>query len=370
MCNLYKAENAELLSEKEINEMAVHLEEKKACYQRFNIHQKLTSNDTLTVSFDLQKVLNTPHGESMLLYYSRKYAVYNCTFYESQTKIGHCYIWGESDGKRGGNEIATCIYKFLLKIDERPIRNVLFYCDSCPRQNKNKIVLTAIHYFLQNSNNIEVVQINYLLPGHTYMPVDSMHAVIEREVKRIIVWSPSQWPTYIESARKRPEPYKINVLEYSDFIKWDSLVSEKFTIMSQKQIQLKAMRIVTFKKKNAKSMEVKYSMSKNEEAHVVTLYDEYKGRRSKGKGKKTKRPNQDLTGAVGVEDPTNISLPRLYDKPNPISITKYNDLKRLCTNGTIPKRFHKEYLDLPSLATVKDILPETDEEDDIDTINS
>lgn len=362
-----KAENtAELLSEKEIKDMSVHLEEKKASYKRFKVHQKLTSNDTLTVSFDLQKVLNTPHGESMLLYYSRKYAVYNCTFYESQTKIGHCYVWGESDGKWGGNEIATCIYKFLLEIDKRPVKNVLLYCDSCPGQNKNKIVLTALHHFLQNAKNIEVVQINYLLPGHTYMPVDSMHAVIEREVRRIIVWSPSQWPTYMESARKRPEPYKINVLEYSDFIDWDSLVAEKFTNTSQKQIQLKAMRIVTFKKKNVKSMEVKYSMNENEDAQVVILYDEFKGRGSKGKGKgkKPKRQNQDLTCADTVQD-TSV-LPSLYDKPNCIPVAKYNDLKRLCMNGTIPKRFHKEYLDLPALGTVKDSLLETDEEDNND----
>lgn len=147
------------------------------------------------------------------------------------------------------------------------------------------------------------------------MPVDSMHAVIEREVKRIIVWSPNQWSTYMESARKRPEPYKINVLVYSDFINWDSLVSDKFTNSSQKQIQLKAMRIVTLKKKIAKSIEVKYSMIENEEAQLVTLHDEYKGRGSKGKGKgkgkKTKRQNKDITGADRVEDTSNIGLPRL-----------------------------------------------------------
>lgn len=114
-------------------------------------------------------------------------------------------------------------------------------------------------------------------------------------------------------------------------------------------------------------MEVKYSMIENEDAQVVKLYyDEHKGRGSKGK--KARKQNQDLTGADQVEyDTSNIGLSTLYEKPNPIPVAKYNDLKRLCTNGTIPKRFHREYINLPSLGTVKDSLPETDEEDEIDT---
>lgn len=45
-----------------------------------------------SASFDLQKVLNTPHGNNMLLFYSRKYAVYNLCFYESITRNGFCFI--------------------------------------------------------------------------------------------------------------------------------------------------------------------------------------------------------------------------------------------------------------------------------------
>lgn len=83
----------------EIEKMKEHNEEKKATYQRFKLHQNLQDNKTVVCSFDLQKVLNTPYGESMLLYYSRKYAVYNLTMYESGTQNVSCYIWGECDGK-------------------------------------------------------------------------------------------------------------------------------------------------------------------------------------------------------------------------------------------------------------------------------
>lgn len=59
-----------------------------------------------------------------------------------------------------------------------------------------------------------------------------------------------------------------------------------------------------------------------------------------------------------------IELKALYKQPQPISAAKYKDLKHLCDNGTIPKRFHAEYLNLPYNSGVPDELNDTDEEDE------
>lgn len=103
--------------------LQAHLEEKNATYRKFKSHQNIKlANDTITTSFDLQKVLITPYKESMLLYYSRKYAVYNFTLYVSGTQNIFCFTWGESDGKRGSNEIVTCLLKYLKDIDSRGVK--------------------------------------------------------------------------------------------------------------------------------------------------------------------------------------------------------------------------------------------------------
>ncbi|CAH1109434.1 unnamed protein product [Psylliodes chrysocephalus] len=47
------------------------------------------------------------------------------------------------------------------------------------------------------------------------------------------------------------------------------------------------------------------------------------------------------------------SLTRLIQQCLPISIQKYNDLKKLCTNEVIPSEFHQWYLSLPMSTTVK-----------------
>lgn len=131
-----------------------HLKEKEASVKRLECHRELGKENPsiLWASFDLQKVLNTPHGNSMLLFYSRKYAVYNLCFYESITRNGFCYIWVETEGKRGASEIATILHKYIQDVDSRKmIKTLILYSDSCPGQNKNKIVLAAVHNALLQS---------------------------------------------------------------------------------------------------------------------------------------------------------------------------------------------------------------------------
>lgn len=109
----------------------------------------------------------------MLLFYSRNYAVYNLCFYESVTRNGFGFLWGETEGKRGGNEIATILQKYIAYVDRRKtIKSLILYSDSCPGQNKNKIVLAAVHNALLMSENLEKIQMNYLLPGIGSVSVD------------------------------------------------------------------------------------------------------------------------------------------------------------------------------------------------------
>ncbi|CAG9790210.1 unnamed protein product [Diatraea saccharalis] len=350
-----------------------HLMEKEATYKRLHIHRNLKSDQALVVaSFDLQKVLATPHGESMMLYYSRKYAVYNFTVYECKTQNGYCYTWGEGDGKRGSCEIATCLTRYLKEVDNRGVKTLIFYCDNCTGQNKNRVILSLFKYFLQTSQNLQTIQINYLLPGHTYMPVDSMHAVIKREVKNLIIWAPSQWATFMETARKRPKPYSVEVLEHTDFINFNNLSDTIFTpaTLKNKDLRMKQIRVCTFKKSALAHMQVKYTMHENGTTYNINLsrqmHEKGKGkgigkRTNKGKQKKdSDKVNENKEGSRSSDD----ILSPLYRERLPISVAKYNDLKKLCETGIIPKRFHDEYLRLPNKAKVLDVLNDTDENDE------
>jgi hypothetical protein len=73
--------------------------------------QKAAEDRTFkTVAFDLQAVLYTPYAGDSQIFYKRKLSVYNFTIYESDTQDGYCYIWDESEGRRGANEISSIFF--------------------------------------------------------------------------------------------------------------------------------------------------------------------------------------------------------------------------------------------------------------------
>lgn len=157
-----------------------HILDKEKCKQLFLEDQKMSK---LTDS-NSEKVLNTPHGKSVTLYYSRKYAYYNESIYESGTREGYCYLWGECDGKRGCNEIVTVLFKYLIMVDQRGTNaEINLYSDSCAGQNRNRAMISMIIHFLKTAITITQIKVTYLLPGHTMMPVDSIHSTIESFVR-------------------------------------------------------------------------------------------------------------------------------------------------------------------------------------------
>ncbi|CAH2103934.1 unnamed protein product [Euphydryas editha] len=230
-------------------ELESHLEEKDASKKRLEFHREIGKDNSsiLCTSFDIQKVLTTPHGNSMLLFYARKFAVFNLCFYESITRKGFCFIWNESEAKRGANEVATILNKYIQDVDERKtIRNLILYSDSCPGQNKNKIVLAAVHNALLQAKNLESIQLNYLLPGHTEMTVDSIHSTIEQAVRNTIIWAPSQWATVAQLARKEPNDDFLNYEDISDKYFKDNLSGK-----------ISKIRIATFKKSSPNILKIK-----------------------------------------------------------------------------------------------------------------
>lgn len=114
---------------------------------------------------------------NMNLYYSRKFSTYNLTIYESRNQNAFCYLWGETIGNRGCNEIVTCICNYLISVDQRQsITSIALFCDSCAGQNKNKAMFAMIRYVLKfELKCITEIKLTFLLPGYTYMPVDSIN---------------------------------------------------------------------------------------------------------------------------------------------------------------------------------------------------
>lgn len=333
-CENVKNLNAED-KEKVLNSDAlkIHLKIKDEIKGIFLKEQTKTKSNPqfLCASFDMQKVLNTPFSKNVTLFYSRKYAYYNLSVYESGTRNGFCFLWGERDGKRGCNEICTALLKYLLILDSRKTTMELsLYCDSCAGQNKNKAVLSMLAYFLNSSKCLNQITITYLLPGHTMMPVDSVHSTIESFVRNRTIWAPSEWPTVIRNARTNPWGYECIKLSHNDFYNWKLFADSLLPINIK--LNISKLRIATLKK-NPVSIELKYNYVEDFNKKNINNLN------------------------------FNHNLKLLYPNQLSISTKKYIDLKNLCAKNSIPPIYHSEYLNLPHSNKIKDTLQETDNED-------
>lgn len=77
-----------------------------------------TDISLVCTSFDLQKFLNILM-EIVGFYFILGNILYiTKRFYESGTRNGYCFVWGEQDGLRGSKQICTTLIKYLTVVEE------------------------------------------------------------------------------------------------------------------------------------------------------------------------------------------------------------------------------------------------------------
>ena len=330
-----QAERGEL----DARELEDHLKTKQAIKERKSESRKKQNQKRRSVDFDLEKVLNTPHMDSMLVGYCRRYAYYNESLFDSYDKSGVCYLWGEQDAKRGANEVAAVLTDYLMRLDAQGVEEVEFFSDSCAGQNRNRGIFSCLLVISKRLMNIRMITVTYLLSGHTEMTADSIHSTIERSIKRAVVWAPSEWPTVVRNARKKPCPYETRPLRREDVRNWmDHLLFTNNLDEDKKKVPWGKIRI--FRVTEGKAL---YSTTPYDaDLKAIVFRRDQRG-----------RPHRELP-------------PPAYAEPIGIAPAKYNDLVNLCDKGVIPVEYRQEYRSMPSNKRVLDELNEADEEDDVE----
>lgn len=99
------------------------------------------------------------------------------------------------------------IWEYLKDIcaQDEEEKHITFYLDNCYGQNKNKYI-TTLYMYAVNNLNIGSITHKFLIRGHTQNEADSVHSLIERQVKKNLksgpIYSPDQYIALIEIARK------------------------------------------------------------------------------------------------------------------------------------------------------------------------
>ena len=64
-------------------------------------------------AFDFQKTLLCPYGQTSSFYYSQRLRNYHFTITNINSMKTVCYLWKETQAKKGSCEVATAVLKFL-----------------------------------------------------------------------------------------------------------------------------------------------------------------------------------------------------------------------------------------------------------------
>ena len=91
------------------------------------------------LSFTASSHNTTQYVFTVVLYNRRKLVTYNLTVFDLARKDRHCYMWHEGVAKRGANNIASCIWKYVTdKTGSGECSDFVFFTDNCGGQNKKK----------------------------------------------------------------------------------------------------------------------------------------------------------------------------------------------------------------------------------------
>ena len=347
-CSIYDHSKKSGKCTEEIQNMHAQHMRRKEHARELKDANKLAAQDNSSVyaaTFDMQAVLTTPCSNVSKMYYARKLASYNLSVYSLSDKVGTCYVWDETEGKRGSNDIGTCLIRHLQNLPPH-VTDVKLHSDSCPGQNRNKFIASALLYSVQQSPNLKTIELSFLETGHTQMECDSIHSSVEYVKKHTSVYIPLEWQNLIRLAR-RNKPYVVVPLQYTDFIDVKALCASynmNWTVDEDgKRVNWLYVRTIVVEHDNPN----------------IRIQTEYGGEiRTLTEKRKAKRSQTDC-GRV---------LTHPYKEKLPISKAKKNDIMTLCKDGIIPVHYHAFYEGLSTSATQRDCLASPDmSEDDSDT---
>ncbi|XP_022824255.1 uncharacterized protein LOC111354868 [Spodoptera litura] len=323
-------ENLQNPTDEQISKHNGHLSEKERARQLKEMNKQLAKEDktVVAVTFDLQKTQNLPHGNVSTFYYKRKLHFHNFTPFDMADLQGYCYCWDEQTAKKGANEIASCVFDFIRMKVQQGVKTFIFWSDNCGGQNRNRIIFLMYMYCAWKFN-VNITH-RFLVVGHTQNEGDSIHSVIERKTRNILIYSPEQWILAFKMATTNAKPYIVREVTQSFVFDFKSCLpffdNWKKNSMGELVMWSKVCE-VNVQAKDLFMLNYKYAFEEEAYKTIQCLRSN------------TRASIQNVSKKLS-------RLEVAYKSLLPIDKKKFKDLQDLCKSNVIPERYHSFYNNL------------------------
>ena len=123
------------------NEPRLHNAKPLAMQEKLKLETAVSKNNNrkLVITFDLRQALPLPKLTTGPAFYCRKIWMYNLGIHDCTAGKVHMFLWTGNIAKRGSDEVASILLRYLSKITE--VDDLIIFTDNCPGQNKNWLLM-------------------------------------------------------------------------------------------------------------------------------------------------------------------------------------------------------------------------------------
>ena len=231
-----EAANDPIENERELTllKAATHVKAARAQRKLFNEKVKMCreSNNVRILVVNYGQNMQMPWFGSVQpgeTYYYSPLNVSNLGIVDCFNDTLYAHVYHEGEGKKGGNNVASLIFKQLQYFgwipygnEESPSKddelNIIF--DNCPGQNKNNHVLRLVPYLVESRMFLKVNFI-FLVVGHTKNAADRMFNTMKKKHRKSNAFTMKELCDGLDSE-------KVNVirLEKDDMKDWDGMLGK------------------------------------------------------------------------------------------------------------------------------------------------
>ncbi|XP_033227576.1 uncharacterized protein LOC117179667 isoform X1 [Belonocnema kinseyi] len=239
-------------------------------------------NSVLVCSFTLHHSLPTPLVDEPTSYYTQPLWTYGLTIQAQSKNRSTCklktYMWDQTQGRKTGNEIASCLYQYLQNLPPR-IKSVIIYSTSCHGESRRKNLSRMFLHLLANHKTLLAVNHKFFVDKHSPIEQSLTNDWLETMKNHIgSIEEPSDW--YDAFAVEGDEPdYQREVLVMKAKNFYDFEFSEALATHSVKKDEPLILENVRWLRYTKEGVYCKYSWSKTDPFCIMKFEVHSLGRR-------------------------------------------------------------------------------------------
>lgn len=179
----------------------------------------------LTLQMDYHKSLPTPKLSSQDAFYARKLKTNLFGIYCANEDVIHCFLYDESIGGSGPNEVISLLNYLLQNLQEKygKFHHLILWADNSPAQFKECYLFFYLDYLVREGEFLRV-DLKYLLEGHSFSICDRRFGCIQQFFNtKEKIETPQEWETTLRNSRlNNVKSYWVNldrIMDYKSFLR-------------------------------------------------------------------------------------------------------------------------------------------------------